>query len=624
MSSNAGLLKASRASERRKAGVAHQSSSVVEGVATDEGGGSGGAPGSGGRSWVGWFLSRESRPRNLFFAFVLAYYAGQPPLHWPAAAWLSCLLFAWMVGQQGCFSRRELAWAWIASSVMWLALLQGIRLAFWPLTAGWIALSLYLAVYLPLALAIATGLRGRWRVPLPWACAVAWTTVELTRSYFLTGFAGCALSHSQTPWPMLLQVASHFGGYGVGFLMMLTCGWVIEQALEVRDALRRTEAVPVSRRRGLARNLTTFMIAIWLTGSWMGMRTRDERLAGMQPIKPIGRFLLIQDHMPTMFEANPESVEAGWRAYEMTTRRAMREVQDPANIDALIWPESVFAGAAPYLVWDRGSVVPEDLGMDLQQLQTAHRNLTEYHQVKLKRLQAACQNQMPNLLVGCDLWDVRDGQFQRFNAALWIERESLATDHYAKNHLVMFGEYIPVLAWFPSMMKAVGLATLSSGREPEAWRLRSGRRVAPSICFEDMVPHLMRSHMRRLTRRGESPDVLINISNDAWFRGSSLLDHHLNSAILTAVENRVPMLVSANTGITAWIDGDGRVVRRLPKLESGYLLAEPIPDGRVGWWSTWGDLPARAVACLGWLSMVLAWIRRRPPNDSSLETVLAS
>lgn len=546
---------------------------------------------------------------------------GQPPLHWPAAAWLSCLLFAWIVGQQSGFSRRDLLWAWFASSAMWLALLQGIRLAFWPLTAGWIALSLYLAVYLPLTLSIAAALRGRWRVPLPWACALAWTTGELTRSYFLTGFAGCALSHSQTPWPMLLQVASHFGGYGVGFLMMLTCGWVIEQSLEVQDALHRTEPAPVSRRRSLARNLTTFLIAIWLTGSWMGMKTRDERLAGMQPIKPIGRFLLIQDHMPTMFEANPESVEAGWTAYEMTTRRAMREISDPDTLGALIWPESVFAGSAPYLVWDHGRVVPEDLDMDLQQLETAHRNLTEYHQVKLKRLQSACKNQMPNLLMGSDLWEVRNGQFQRFNAALWIDRRSLATEYYAKNHLVMFGEYIPVLAWFPSMMKAVGLATLSSGREPVSWRLPSGRRIAPSICFEDMVPHLMRSHMRRLTQRGESPDVLINISNDAWFRGSSLLDHHLNSAILTAVENRVPVLVSANTGITAWIDGDGRVVRRLPKQESGYLLAEPIPDGRVGWWATWGDLPACAVASLGWMALVLPWIRRRRSNNSSVERV---
>jgi apolipoprotein N-acyltransferase len=122
-----------------------------------------------------------------------------------------------------------------------------------------------------------------------------------------------------------------------------------------------------------------------------------------------------------------------------------------------------------------------------------------------------------------------------------------------------------------------------------------------NVCFEDTVPHLMRRQVNELTRQGMAPDVMINISNDGWFRGSSILDHHLNSAILIAVENRIPVLIAANTGITAWIDGDGQVVKRLPKMNPGWILAQPIPDGRTGYWSYWGDWPAILVALCGLL-----------------------
>ena len=140
---------------------------------------------------------------------------------------------------------------------------------------------------------------------------------------------------------------------------------------------------------------------------------------------------------------------------------------------------------------------------------------------------------------------------------------------------------------------------LSSGTQPKAWEIANGRRVMANVCFEDMVPHLMQRQIAALTKKRTPPDVLVNISNDGWFRGSSMLDHHFNCAILAAVENRIPVLVSANTGITGWIDGSGRVVERLPKMESGWLIADPVPDGRSGWWSWWGDLPARVVACIG-------------------------
>ncbi len=74
--------------------------------------------------------------------------------------------------------------------------------------------------------------------------------------------------------------------------------------------------------------------------------------------------------------------------------------------------------------------------------------------------------------------------------------------------------------------------------------------IAPSICFENMLPQIIGGHVRALLQQKKSPDLLSgNVTNDGWFRGSSILDIHLANAIMTAVENRRPMLVAANTGV---------------------------------------------------------------------------
>lgn len=617
--------------------------------------------GSASASVAGWrtgaFLSWPWLPWSL----CLAYYVAQPPLQWPIGGWISCVLFAIGLHQRAHlhsegFSRRELLAIWTAASAMWLAMLQGIRLAFWPLTAGWIALSLYLAIYIPIAFVIANSLHRRFRFPLPLSCAVAWTTCELIRSYLLTGFAGCTLAHSQTPWPVVLPLASHFGGYGVGFMMMLTGGWLVERVAEFRGELQIEkgraieDAIAIAEGSDIKHRLpsksskwdrffhsaTSFTIALWLSSSILGVRARDAYIEGQKPIKPLGRFLLVQDMMPTMFEATQELVERGWAQYERTTRSAAQDALQSGPVDLLIWPESVFAGTAPYMIWDGGPNVPAQLNMDREKLDVVYRNLSLTHLAKLQRLTKIFDGRPPKFLMGTDVWNVHDGELERYNAALWIdpservvagigntknedsarvgsEKES---EFYAKNHLVMFGEYIPILSWIPGAMQALGLGELASGKEPKAWRLANGTRVAPSVCFEDFVPHLMRSHVQKLIRSGSSPDVLINISNDGWFRGSSILDHHFNSAILTAVENRMPLLVTSNTGITAWVDGDGRVVKRLPKMEAGWIVAEPIPDGRVGWWAWWGDMPVRGIAAIGLLPC-FSWCIRRLRSRSN-------
>jgi apolipoprotein N-acyltransferase len=136
-------------------------------------------------------------------------------------------------------------------------------------------------------------------------------------------------------------------------------------------------------------------------------------------------------------------------------------------------------------------------------------------------------------------------------------------------------------------------------------------RISPSICYEDVLPQVIRGQIRFLADEGREPHVLVNLTNDGWFWGSSELDMHLVCAVFRAVEFRKPVLVAANTGLSAWIDGDGRILARGPRREKTIILAEVGPDPRCSWYLRIGDWPAGC--CLG-ACVVLAgvgwWARR--------------
>ena len=102
----------------------------------------------------------------------------------------------------------------------------------------------------------------------------------------------------------------------------------------------------------------------------------------------------------------------------------------------------------------------------------------------------------------------------------------------------------------------------------------------------------VRTLVRELERERVRPDVIVNLTNDGWFWGSSELDMHLTAAIFRAVEVRTPLLVAANTGFSAWIDGCGRLLARGPRRSTATLRAGVEPDGRGSLWLVWGSLPA--------------------------------
>jgi apolipoprotein N-acyltransferase len=148
------------------------------------------------------------------------------------------------------------------------------------------------------------------------------------------------------------------------------------------------------------------------------------------------------------------------------------------------------------------------------------------------------------------------------------------------------------------------IPSISFGAEP-AWFRFGPYRLAAAICFEDTVPHVVRRFFAASESGEGQPDILLNLSNDGWFRGSSEHDMHLAVSVFRAVENRVPLARAVNTGISAIVDGNGRVIAALPKLQEG-ILTQTIPlDDRVTFYSTWGDW--LGMVCLAATLALLPW-----------------
>ncbi len=355
----------------------------------------------------------------------------------------------------------------------------------------------------------------------------------------------------------------------------------------------------------------------------------NESNALARDAKPLLRVALIQENTPSMFDADPGRLVTAWDRYAEMTVKALQHAGHASGqpVDIVAWPESTFTGYSTELhcgiTWMENKIVDkvpaemaannwDKLSIDdlVTRLQREFRSkVAVLHGAIAAGLRTASTGTSnnnaadspktipaPYLLVGNDTVDFTDNEVGKYNAALLVDPDGAVINRYEKIHLVMFGEYVPLGFVLKPIADAFGLVC-THGKSPKVFEVK-GVRLAPSICFESMMPQVMSWLLRTLKARGEDPQVLINVTNDSWFRGSSMLDHHLACEVMAAVELRRPFLIAANTGLTAWIDGSGRIVQQTKRLEPGFVIAEPIADSRFGLTQVWGDLPAWCLAMI--------------------------
>ncbi len=197
---------------------------------------------------------------------------------------------------------------------------------------------------------------------------------------------------------------------------------------------------------------------------------------------------------------------------------------------------------------------------------------------------------------------------QFFNGAIVLDGDGQITGRYFKHHLVPFGEYVP-LGNFLTRFGIRGLAAregtgFSAGPGPKVLEVPGIGKVLPLICYELIFP--------RNFRGVERADMIVQITNDAWFGKISGPYQHLAQARMRAIEQGLPLMRSANTGVSAVIGTQGAVLAEIPLGQAGFVDA-PIPSpAPPTLYAKTGDWPALIV-----MALLLIWTRSvRRPVDS--------
>ena len=433
-------------------------------------------------------------------------------------------------------------------------------------SAAAVLLAGYMAIYPAL---FALLLRG---IPLLAAPAL-WVALDVLRGVLFTGFPWMDLGYDLFRRPALLQIAAVTGHHGLTFTIVLAnsllAGALIHaiQAAGLRqlgeeprpqaDADGAGRSAPHSKGmakparpagprfscrspgsalsllpsgRGLAAGFLLLAFIIGLAG-W-----RFQRLAGEQP-RPERLFAagIVQGAIEQDKKWLPSELQRALdRHLGLTAQLLRRPASPPARPRLVVWPETSLPAPPARLA-----------------------GFTE-------RLTTLLGPSDTMLLTGVP-WEGPGPTY--FNRAILLAPNGRITGHYDKQHLVPFGEYIPLRPILPALSPVVEtLADFTPG-SPGPPLACGPARLGVLICFESIFPALARQSVT------QGADLLINITNDAWFGRSNAPYQHFAMSVLRAVENRRPLLRAANTGISGVIDPLGRIVQRTDLFQPAIILA---------------------------------------------------
>lgn len=413
----------------------------------------------------------------------------------------------------------------------------------WPLTLdlvrfGWMipfavfGISGVLAAFPAVAAALAYRAKGAARILF---FAAAWTATEWLRGYVFTGFPWNLIATAWTEFEPMVQPAALAGAYGLG---LLTVAVAAAPVLLVEPGLRLGERVAGVAVAGAL--LAGF--ALW----------GADRIAAAdaRPVEGV-RLRLVQGNIKQELKWDQSRRAATFAHYIALTRGAGFE-----RITHVVWPETAID----------------------------YRFVTDYEPVRIegeRRQQLVAAIPKAGALI---LGAIRDADRDWFNSVHVVSPAGAVLATYDKHHLVPFGEYVPlrgVLRRFGIEQIAHGVGDYNAGPGPRTLPVPGAPPVSPLVCYEAIFPGNVAGSTR--------PGWLLNVTNDAWFGYTSGPYQHFAAARLRAVEEGLPLVRAANTGITAVVDSYGRVIGRLRLQTTGVLDAdlprttpEPTLYARVG------------------------------------------
>lgn len=538
-------------------------------------------------------------------------WAALPPVDFGPLAFVGPVPWVVLIRRPHLAGRHPFRTLWAVGFAFWLAALHWLRLPHWATSFGWVALSAYFAFYLPVFIGLGRVAAHRLRIPVVLAAPVIWTGLELARAHLLTGFTMASLGHTQYRWIALIQVSDLVGAYGVSFLVMFAAacvGRMIPVHLAPAPDSRHDAAEGGVAGAGAWgwRSIPWWPAAMLILGLGAAVVYGHVRMA-IPASLPQARIALIQGSIDSQIKSDPTMRDRVHGHYRQLSLRAVREYRAAGPVDLVVWPETMFR--EPLVEYDASPWHPPGWSRNaaLTELQKA----AAESQRALARL---VEELGTAVVVGVDTESFAEGQHRFYNSAVWVDSQGHIRGRYDKMHLVMFGEYVPFAHWFPALQGLTPLkVSLSPGSGPTVFRV-GGLRLAPNICYESVLPHLIRKQVQMLAEAGAEPHVLLNLTNDGWFWGSSELDMHLVCGVFRAVETRKPLLIAANTGFSAWIDGAGRILHQGPRRATGTILAQVARDSRRSLYLRYGDWFAGAcLATCGLLALVALGGRLQRP-----------
>jgi apolipoprotein N-acyltransferase len=429
---------------------------------------------------------------------------------------------------------------------------------------GWLApfavagLALYLGLFPALAAGTAALAPAGLRRVL--ALAAAWAAAEWLRGVLLTGFPWNLMATAFAFSPALVQGAAWVGSYGLSFAVVLV-------------AAAPATLGGAGARGPAARYLPVAAAALLLAVMAVAGAGRLGEMAGAEPAATAPRLRIVQANIDQRLKWRPELQRRHFEAH-LALSGAFASRAGPAFVpDAVIWPEAA---------------VPVSYDGDPRLLRVLARGAPPNGILITGVVRRTPPGRLPS-----EVW----------NSVIAITGEGAVAALYDKHHLVPFGEYVPLKGYNPFPKITRGRVDFSAGPGPRTVALPRLPAVSPLICYEAIFPGGV------VARGAPPPRWLLNVTNDAWFGRSTGPYQHLAAARLRAVEEGLPLVRAANTGISAVIDARGRVLHRLPLGTRGVIdTVLPAPLERPTLYAGKGNL---VFAILAMVALAAAGLGRR-------------
>lgn len=379
-----------------------------------------------------------------------------------------------------------------------------VNYGYLPIYLG-ITLMFLLACYLSLYTAIfAAGLVFfRRKIALYFAAPVLWICLEYGKSNLITGFPWENLGYSLFQNHYLLQFADIGGVYGLSLLIVLA----------------NTAIFEVITGRSKKKFITAAIVFLLIGGITFYGINRSKQVESIVDNTAEVDVSLIQGNIDQSIKWNDNYQKETINIYE---KLSLQNV--PAKNGLIIWPET----ALPFNYQDSSSF---------------------QNQVKDISLKTKSW-----FIFGSTSYDRAKDNTDYFNSAFILSPDGETKGKYDKVHLVPYGEYVPLREVFPFIKKlTAGMGDFTAGKSYSPLTM-DNRKVGILICYEAILPFAARTYKKN------GAELLVNITNDAWFGSTSAPYQHFSMARFRAVENRLYLARSANTGISAIVDPTGKVV----------------------------------------------------------------